>query len=362
MSALNRARPRATLDARAASTSESLVSLHRRTLIASIAAALVGAPCAAQEPANADSPRVLEVLTREAQELLLEADRFEVMLIECEREPEPGEDALYRYPVEKRVEVPAREDRVKLLSRLYQGLDEETSPAMCFEPHHALRAVRGPARVELIICFQCHQMQATGLGVRTPRPGGLVAISDAARAELARLIGPLERERVVAGERLDAWWHRFATLARKGAELQLEPGDEAGVIAVAEAIGWGGGRVVHASVETLRELGPAAAPALPALQRLVEADLDRPACRGALRVLETIGPAAAPAVLGVITRLREALAVKADRVAEAAVRALGGIGPAAADAAPWLEPLAMRDDDLGRAATDALRRIRVEPR
>lgn len=362
MSALNRARPRATLDARAASTSESLVSLHRRILIASIAAALVGAPCAAQEPANADSPRVLDVLTAEAQQVLLEADRFEVMAIECERRPDPGEDALLeQYPVERRDAVPSREDRVRLLSRIYQGIDEGTTPATCFLPHHAVRATRGEQFVELIICFMCHQMIAYGTGVRPPREGSrYVVISRAAAEELGRLIGPLDWQRRVAGKQLDGWWSRLADIARRKAAI--EPDDEVGVVAVAEALGWGRPRTVHESAEALRALGPAAAPALPTLRRHVEADLSAPACRAALSVIETIGPAAAPAVLGVITRLREALAVKADRVAEAAVRALGGIGPAAADAAPWLEPLAMRDDDLGRAATDALRRIRVEPR
>ncbi len=314
------------------------MSLLARAALLSLASCVVAA-ARADEPAFADDPVVRGAIPPELQAVLLEADRFEVLMIACERGAAPDEETLGSYPIIRQVELPERGERMRLLGRLYQGVAgaDQGVRAGCFEPHHAVRAWKGEERVELVICFKCSSM----LIAHAERGGG-VQITDAARVELERHLGSIV-DRAFAGRTLAEWRGRMHELARSCPGSPLEPADVEGVRVLADAIGWSG-RSSAACAAALRELGPAAAPALPALRRLIDRGPRDDEYRRAVSVIETIGPAAADLAPAITAHLREVVADPADEeapgLAHAAAGALGGLGPAAREAVPLLEALA----------------------
>ena len=67
---------------------------------------------------------------------------------------------FHDYPIVGKMVVPAKQ-RAAVLAQLYNGLtfpDNAGIPG-CFNPHHALRAVKGKCVVDIVICFGCMQMQ-----------------------------------------------------------------------------------------------------------------------------------------------------------------------------------------------------------
>jgi len=56
----------------------------------------------------------------------------------------------------------ARERRA-LVDSLCQGLaDSPREVELCFDPHHGLRIRKGSQNLDVVICFQCHQIQLNG--------------------------------------------------------------------------------------------------------------------------------------------------------------------------------------------------------
>jgi hypothetical protein len=93
------------------------------------------------------------------QDLLLNADHLELLALICEREPDPGEEALREeYPVRGRRLLEPGEARVQVLEALYRGVAQGGALAMCFEPHHALVARRGADELTVVICYACAQL------------------------------------------------------------------------------------------------------------------------------------------------------------------------------------------------------------
>jgi hypothetical protein len=108
------------------------------------------------------------VLTQEGREVLEHADSFEVLSLECERAPAPGEDAIAsgsarfgRYPVTKRVVIADAETRRAIVDAALRSTRGADMMAGCFEPHHAVIARKGNQQVVLVICFQCLQIEVT---------------------------------------------------------------------------------------------------------------------------------------------------------------------------------------------------------
>jgi hypothetical protein len=59
-----------------------------------------------------------------------------------------------------RVEFESRRDRSNLVQAIQKGIaDSDGSSALCFIPRHGVRAKRGNQTVDLVICFQCSQIQ-----------------------------------------------------------------------------------------------------------------------------------------------------------------------------------------------------------
>lgn len=66
---------------------------------------------------------------------------------------------FHDYPVLGKTEIPA-DRRNEVLAQLYNGMANSSGQmAGCFNPHHALRAVKGKRYVDIVICFGCMQMQ-----------------------------------------------------------------------------------------------------------------------------------------------------------------------------------------------------------
>jgi hypothetical protein len=68
-------------------------------------------------------------------------------------------EAFHGYPILDRV-VLRGEEKAKLLGKLYTSIAEDAEPARCFIPRHGIRAVKGDRSVDLVICFECQQVDS----------------------------------------------------------------------------------------------------------------------------------------------------------------------------------------------------------
>ncbi|MGE0708022.1 MAG: hypothetical protein AB7N76_17570 [Planctomycetota bacterium] len=165
------------------------------------------------------SQRVLPVLPLQLQDLLLGADRLELLALICERDPDPGEATLGDYPVRSRVELRSPRQRAEVLGAVYTGIAQGGPVAFCFEPHHALVATRGAERVELVICFTCAQVELRrdGETLRT------VATSDHGQELLNRALGqPSTVPGNEAGGRSLDYWDRALRAGLAAGDLGAE--------------------------------------------------------------------------------------------------------------------------------------------
>ena len=103
--------------------------------------------------------------------------------------PSPPDDklAFHGHAVLGQTPVTGLEPRSELLHSLYEGIrrSSDAVPA-CFNPRHGIRAVVGSQAVDLVICFQCMQIEVYEGGVkrlitttRTPQPQFDRALKDA---------------------------------------------------------------------------------------------------------------------------------------------------------------------------------------
>ena len=47
----------------------------------------------------------------------------------------------------------------RIKKAIFDSTQADIHPAACFWPRHGLRFLSGPKRLDLVICFQCHQME-----------------------------------------------------------------------------------------------------------------------------------------------------------------------------------------------------------
>lgn len=217
----------------------------------------LASPLASHIP-GADHPRVRESFPDEIQRTLRHAEQLELFGVVCERDAFPGETTIRGYPIVSTAQVSGA-TRDAVLADVYRGVIEGNAFAMCFEPHHALRAVDDGLLVEVVICFECSQLYVYRNGTES----GYATISAAARAGLDRLLEPVPGS-VVAGRSLDAWIDHFGRGVRRDA---LEPAEAEAVVALAEPLETASPRYVDLACSALSELGPLAAPALPSVRR-----------------------------------------------------------------------------------------------
>ena len=62
---------------------------------------------------------------------------------------------FHRYAIIGQTEIKSRKVRADLVAHFYDGMEEKIYPAGCFEPHHAIRAIKENKTVDLLICFAC---------------------------------------------------------------------------------------------------------------------------------------------------------------------------------------------------------------
>ncbi|MCO5165155.1 MAG: hypothetical protein M9894_02150 [Planctomycetes bacterium] len=186
-----------------------------------VALALVTPVAAADPPiAGEEHPAVRRLFSPAGLATLREAARCDLLAIVCEREPDPDEERLgdgeeeEAYPVRRRVPLEG-EVRRAVLEALYADVAAGAMLAMCFEPHHAIVAGEGAARVEVVICYTCFRVQVRDAqGIRG------AAIATASEPLLNRVLG---QDRTVpadllAGRPVEAWAARLRGDDRDAAE------------------------------------------------------------------------------------------------------------------------------------------------
>lgn len=221
---------------------------------------------------------------------------LEVFALVCERGPAPDEAALDGYPIVAGTGPLAPRDARAVVAAVYQDVLDGSAMAMCFEPHHGVRARRDGHVVDLAICYACLQVYVFLDGKYVAG----AAMATAARPLLDRLIGPHPADRLVRGKTLAEWTD--VLIAAAGGVAPLDAVQHEGVLAIAESFAWGA-RCRAEGAALLRDLGPRAAPAVPALRDLLRAGTPA-ACDDAVQLLVHLGPAAAPAAPELIALLR----------------------------------------------------------
>src|SRR5829696_4569024 len=107
-----------------------------------------------------------------ARAALEEADRFELLSVVPDRQPDRPEDDFHGWTVLGRTPVTDADTRSALVTALKKGAGENDGiAANCFNPRHGIRATRGDQMVDFVICFECLQVQVyAGAG----RAGGFL--------------------------------------------------------------------------------------------------------------------------------------------------------------------------------------------
>lgn len=92
--------------------------------------------------------------------VLEDADQFELLSIDPDRPQERPRDDFHGWKVLGRSQIKDAETRKKLLSALKKGVGEnDGTAAACFDPRHGIRATHEGRTVDLVICFECFQVQ-----------------------------------------------------------------------------------------------------------------------------------------------------------------------------------------------------------
>jgi hypothetical protein len=104
-----------------------------------------------------------EDLPKKARQILEEADEFELMSVGSNSmgQKQIHEDAVIsarfgRIPILGRTKITDAEVKRKLINALYEGIVNPRPVSACFYPRHIIRAASKGKKVELVICFQCH--------------------------------------------------------------------------------------------------------------------------------------------------------------------------------------------------------------
>jgi len=100
-------------------------------------------------------------------EQIRDAQQMELLSLNPGRPPEAGEK-FHGWEVLGRTLLKGAADRAPILDALAKGLAEtDGSMAACFNPRHGIRAVRNGVTTDLVICFECWQVQVIAGGGRT---------------------------------------------------------------------------------------------------------------------------------------------------------------------------------------------------
>jgi hypothetical protein len=115
---------------------------------------LVAAPALAAGGCGSLPAKVTEVLGH--------ADQFEILAIEPYGGPPntaAGQTVFHSYPVLGRAVVTDPAVRERIVSIIDGGVSTTATQSKCFNPRHAVHAVRGGQTVDMLICYECSSIE-----------------------------------------------------------------------------------------------------------------------------------------------------------------------------------------------------------
>lgn len=129
----------------------------------------------------APSPDLLRPLRNElpaaAVTVLEQADQLELLALHPRFEAQPTGKTFHGYRILNKTIVKDAKTRQMLIASLLQGIRENQGAiAACFNPRHGIHAIHKGKRADLVICFECLQVQLFGdttgefLISRSPQP------------------------------------------------------------------------------------------------------------------------------------------------------------------------------------------------
>lgn len=121
----------------------------RTLLLCAVALLLALAPVRAEDR---------NAFPKEVRTVLEKATALELYSLDPTREAK--KDAFHRWKILGSTTVKQGEARNQLVAALVKGVEENQElSANCFQPRHGLRATYEGTTVDLVICFQCHQIE-----------------------------------------------------------------------------------------------------------------------------------------------------------------------------------------------------------
>lgn len=136
-----------------------------------------------------DHGLVRSKLTDAQRDILKNAESFELLALDPgydTRKSDRHDDEYFRdFLILGSQLLEKKQEQYDVLSALYQGITENDGiAAMCFDPRHGVRAKKGDATVDLVICFECLQIYVYNTaGERT-----MVTTSESPRAMLTKIL------------------------------------------------------------------------------------------------------------------------------------------------------------------------------
>jgi len=140
-------------------------SRQRHTDILILVAMMASLLCGCRSHSGASEAK-RNALPAEAMKVLDKCDHFflfslDPLLPSMFAEPtSPAPEDFHGYRILGKTEVRERAERAHLLRELYSGIAQAGIDAQkCFNPRHGIRATSGGSNVDLLICFECFQIQ-----------------------------------------------------------------------------------------------------------------------------------------------------------------------------------------------------------
>jgi hypothetical protein len=108
-------------------------------------------------PAVAAGPQKNK-LAPEVTTILQKAEQFQLLSLDPEPTKQPPKNAFHDYKVLGSTAIKKAAVRKEVVSALLKGMEGTIDPARCFNPRHGIVATHAGKTVELVICFECQQL------------------------------------------------------------------------------------------------------------------------------------------------------------------------------------------------------------
>lgn len=87
------------------------------------------------------------------------AEQYELLSLDPERADAPSPDLFHDYRVLGKTVITDRATRARLDKALRGGVKRAFSRVRCFSPRHGIRVTTGGQTTDIVICFECAQVQ-----------------------------------------------------------------------------------------------------------------------------------------------------------------------------------------------------------